>query len=159
MNLALLLQAAMPGWVGPTAAVSLVFIALSFVAIAMALLAAGRGALKATSDLREEIHGLREEIGPALQAVNRVAGKVEGISDQVAGEVREVLETSRRTRYNIERGIKRAQDRLEDFDALVEVVQEEVEETALDATAAIRTVRTAGGAVGLLRRLLVRGRR
>lgn len=155
----LLIQAVMPGWVGPTAAVSLVVIALSFAAIALALLAAGRAALKATSELREEIHGLREEIGPALQAVNRVAGKVEVISDQVGGEVSEILETSRRTRYNLERGIKRAQDRLEDFDALVEVVQEEVEETALDATAAIRTVRTAGGAVGLLRRLLVRGRR
>lgn len=155
----LLIQAAMPGWVGPTAALSLVVIALAFAAIAVALLAAGRAARKATSELREEIHGLREEIGPALQAVNRVVGKVEVISDQVGGEVREVLETSRRTRYNIERGIKRAQDRLEDFDALVEVVQEEVEETALDATAAIRTVRTAGGAVGLLRRLLVRGRR
>jgi methyl-accepting chemotaxis protein len=155
----LLIQAAMPGWVGPTAALSLVIIALSFAAIALALLAAGRAALGASSELREEIHGLREEIGPALQAVNRVAGKVEGISDQVGGEIREVLETSRRTRYDFERGLARAKDRLEDFDALVEVVQEEVEETALDATAAIRTVRTAGGAVGLLRRLLVRGRR
>ncbi len=154
----LMIQAAVPGWVGPTAAISLVMIALSFISIAVALLAAGRAALKATSEIREEIHGLRDEIGPALQAVNRVAGKVEGISDQVGGEIQEILETSRRTRYDIERGLARAKDRLEDFDALVEVVQEEVEETALDATAAIRTVRTAGGAVGLLRRLLVRGR-
>jgi methyl-accepting chemotaxis protein len=154
-----LIQAAMPGWVGPTAALSLVVIAASFVAIALALLAAGRATQKATAELREEIHGLREEIGPALQAVNRVAVKVEGISDQVAGEIREVLETSRRTRYDFERGLRRAKARLEDFDALVEVVQEEVEETALDAAAAMRSVRTAGGAIGVIRRLLVRGRR
>lgn len=155
----LLLQSAMPGWVGPTAALSLVAIALSFVAIAAAVLAAGRVSAKAAGELREELRGLREEIGPAIESVNRVAGKVEGISDQVGGEVRELLETSRRTRFSFERGVKRARRRLEDLDALAEVLQEEVEETALDAAAALRRIRNAGGAIGLIRRLLVRGRR
>lgn len=156
---ALQATASVPGWVGPTMALSLVVIAVAYVVIALATAAAGRVAAKAVGDLGQEIRELRGELGPAIQSVNRVANKLEAISDQVSGEVREVLETSRRTRFSLDRGIKRAQRRLEDLDALVEVVQEEVEETALDAAAALRSARTAGGAVGVLRRLLVRGRR
>lgn len=157
--LLLALQAGVPSWVGPTMALSLVVIALAFAIIAASMAAAGRVAARAIGELREEIRELRGELGPAVQSVNRLATKVEGISDQVSGEVREILETSRRTRFTFERGVRQAQRRLQDLDALVEVVQEEVEETALDASAALRRVRTAGGAIGLLRRLLVRGRR
>lgn len=154
-----LIQAAMPGWVGPTAAVSLLVIALCFLVIPLVVVVVGRKAAEAAGEFRKEMAELRGELGPAIQAVNRVATKLEGISDQVGGELHEIVETSRRTRYDLERGLRRAKDRLEDLDALVEVVQEEVEETALDAAAAMRSMRTAGGAVGVIRRLLVRGRR
>jgi hypothetical protein len=94
-----------------------------------------------------------------IRSVGRLAEKGAALSEQINGEIREILETSRRTRFTFERGVKKARRRLQDFDALIEVVQEEVEETALDASAAMRRVRTAGGAIGLVRRLLVRGRR
>lgn len=154
-----LIQAAMPGWVGPTAALSLLVIALCFLVIPVVVLTAGRALARTAEELKSEISTLRGELGPAIQSVNRVATKVEGISDQVSGEIYDLVETSRRTRYDFERGLKRAKARLEDLDALAEVMQEEVEETALDAAAAMRSVRTAGGAIGLIRRLLVRGRR
>ncbi len=153
------LQAQVAGWVGPTMALSLLVIAISFLAIALAMAAAGRAAAKAAAEVRDELHELRAELGPVFQSVDRLSGKVEVISDQVGGEIREILETSRRTRFSFERGVKQAQRRLQDLDALVEVVQEEVEETALDASAALRTVRTAGGAIGFVRRLLGRRRR
>lgn len=152
-------QAVMPGWVGPTAALSLLVIAICFLVIPVVVLVVGRKAADVASGLRKEITELRGELGPAIQSVNRVANKVEGISDQVSGEIHDLVETSRRTRYDFERGLERAKARLEDLDALAEVMQEEVEETALDAAAALRSVRTAGGAIGLIRRLLVRGRR
>jgi methyl-accepting chemotaxis protein len=153
------LQAPVAGWVGPTMALSLLVIAISFVAIALAMAAAGRAAARTAMEVRDELHALRAELGPVFQSVDRLSGKMEGISDQVGGEIREILETSRRTRFSFERGVKQAERRLQDLDALVEVVQEEVEETALDASAALRTVRTAGGAIGFVRRLLVRRRR
>lgn len=159
MNLLLALQAATPGWVGPMMALSLLVIALSFLTIALAMAAAGRAAAQAAAEVRDELRGLRTELGPVFQSVDRLSHKVEVISDQVGGEIQEILETSRRTRHSFERGIKLARRRLQDFDALVEVVQEEVEETALDASAALRTVRTAGGAIGFMRRMLVRRRR
>ena len=49
--------------------------------------------------------------------------------------------------------------RLADLDALYEVVHEEVEETALDVAARVRSVRNGAGMVSRIRRWLVRGRR
>ncbi len=43
---------------------------------------------------------------------------------------------SQRIRYDVERGFKRTRQRLADFEAVVDVVQEEVEDAALDLTAA-----------------------
>lgn len=155
MTLLLALQAAPSGWVGTTVALSMVVIALCFIGMAIA----GFQIQRDGAELRKELHLLTSELEPAIKAVNRLAVKGEALSEQISGEVREVLETSRRTRFTFERGVKRARRRLQDLDALIEVVQEEVEETALDASAAMRRVRTAGGAIGLIRKLLVRGRR
>jgi len=155
MTLLLALQTAPSGWVGTTVALSMVVIALCFIGMAIA----GFQIQRDGAELRNELHTLTAELEPAIKAVNRLAVKGEALSEQISGEIREVLETSRRTRFTFERGVKRARRRLQDLDALIEVVQEEVEETALDATAAVRRVRTAGGAIGLVRRLLVRGRR
>ncbi|MDZ4675546.1 MAG: hypothetical protein SGI84_13920 [Gemmatimonadota bacterium] len=155
MTLLFALQAAPAGWVGTTVALAMVVIAICFIGMAFA----GFQIQRDGAELRKDLHALTSELEPTIKAVNRLAVKGEALSEQISGEVREVLETSRRTRFTFERGIKRARRRLQDFDALIEVVQEEVEETALDASAAMRRVRTAGGAIGFVRKLLVRGRR
>ncbi len=155
MTLLLALQAATSSWVGTTVALSMVVIAICFIGMAIAAFQIRNDG----AELRKDLHALTTELEPAIKAVNRLAVKGEALSEQISGEIREVLETSRRTRFTFERGVKRARRRLQDLDALIEVVQEEVEETALDASAAMRRVRTAGGAIGLVRRLLVRGRR
>ena len=70
-----------------------------------------------------------------------------------------MIGTVRHVRYDVERGMKRTRERLADFEAVVDIVQEEVEEAALDLTAAIRTVRTGTGVIGRLRRLILPRRR
>jgi hypothetical protein len=77
----------------------------------------------------------------------------------VHDETRAVLATSRRVRREVERGVQRVRTRLSDLDALYEVVHDEVQDTALDVAATLRTVRTGAGALARIKRLLVRGRR
>jgi len=48
---------------------------------------------------------------------------------------------------------------LEDLESLDAVVPEEVEDTALDVAAALRSARSGNGMLGRVRRLLVPGRR
>jgi uncharacterized protein YoxC len=149
----------MPGWVGPTAAISLVFIALAFVAIATGFVLIARAAKKEISEVSDKLEGIRGDLHDAMHAVRRVAETGEELSGKLKEEINHYLTTSKAIRHDLERGVRRVKTRLADLDALYEVVHEEVEDTALDVAAKVRTVRTGAGMVGRLRRWLVRSRR
>lgn len=149
----------MPGWVGPVAAISLVFIALAFVAMAVAVGLITSRLARQIDGLQQKVAELKTEITPTLQSVARVADTAQQLSGRVRDEVEQILLTSKDVRRGVRRGVRRVRRRLEELDALYEVVHAEVEDTALDVAAAIRTVRTGSGALGRIRRLLVRSRR
>ncbi len=142
----------MPSWVGPTMAISLVVIALAFAAIGVAVVLMARSATR-------EIRELREEVAPAIAAVRRITDAGADLSGDIKEEIQQYLATSRAVREDLARGVLQVKSRLADLDALYEVVHEEVEETALDVAARVRSVRHGGGMVSRIRRWLVRGRR
>ncbi len=146
----------MPGWIGPTVAIALVVIALAFVAIAATALMVAREARDASGSLARELAELRADIAPALQALRKFGETGEHVAEAARVEIQKILSTSRTIRHEIERGVRRTQRRLADFDALLEVMQEEVEETALSVATTLRTVRTGRGVLGGVRRLLRR---
>ena len=149
----------MSGWVGPTAAISLVFIALAFVAIAAGFVLVARAAKQEISEVSDKLEGIRGDLHDAMHAVRKVAETGEELSGKLKVEIEHYLTTSKSIRHDLERGVRRVKTRLADLDALYEVVHEEVEDTALDVAAKVRTVRTGAGMVGRLRRWLVRSRR
>jgi uncharacterized protein YoxC len=149
----------MPGWVGPTMAISLVIIALAFAAIAAGSVLLARAAQKEIAELSDKLEGIRGDLHDAMQAVRRVAETGEDLSVKLKEEIQQYLTTSRAIRHDLERGVRRVKSRLADLDALYEVVHDEVEETALDVAAKVRSVRNGAGVVSRLRRLLVRSRR
>jgi len=142
----------MPTWIGPTMAISLVVIALAFAAIGVAVVLMARSATR-------EIRELRAEVAPTLSAVRRMTDAGAELSGDIKDEIQEYLATSRAVREDLERGVFQVKSRLADLDALYEVVHEEVEETALDVAARVRSVRNGAGMVSRIRRWLVRGRR
>lgn len=150
---------AIPDWVGPTIAISLVVIALAFGAMAAAIVVVGRRAAEESRALSKELGELRRDIGPTIQAINGLAGTGAELGLKVKDEALAVLDTSRRLRRGVLRGARRLQGRLEDLDALYEVVHGEVQDTALDVAATLRTVRTGASALGRIKRLLSRGGR
>lgn len=129
------------GWVGPVGAVSLLVIAFSFLAIAATVAFIGKGILE------------------TLRALRETAAEGRGLVDRLKTEVDEVVRTSQRVRHDVDRGVRRAKRRLADLDALAEVVQEEVEDTALDVAARVRSFRNGASVVSRLRRLILRQRR
>jgi uncharacterized protein YoxC len=146
----------MPGWVGPTIAISLVVIALAFAIIGLAL---GLVAVKASREiagLSKLVSRLRAEITPALMSIRRVADTGAELSDEIRDEAKEYIQVSRDVRHDLQRGVRKVKRKLDDLDALYEVVHEEVEETALDVAAGLRSVRNGAGMVGRIRRWLVR---
>ncbi len=146
-------------WVGPTVALSLIVIALAFIAIALVTVRLLLVASKETRELAEELSRLRADLGPALQGMRRIADAGGELTERVRVELDQYLQASRRFRAGLERGARRARGRLADLEALYDVIHGEVEHTALDVTARLKSLRQAGGVVRRVRRLLRRGRR
>lgn len=134
-----------PAWIGPTMAISLVIIALSFLAIA-------GGALYTLRFAKQQVETLKVQLGKfndeARVVTHKLKGEIEGFTD-ISTEAREKLRGA----------IDSVEVRLKDLDALVEVLQEEAEETALDVAAFVRTARRAGGVLGTARKMMQRRRR
>ena len=144
-------------WVGPTMAISLVIIALSFVIIAAVAAIVGREAAQALDTLSKEVGELREELQPTMRSVRAMSEEAQGLASQLKVEVTEVIRTSSEIRHDVRSGVNRVRERLEDLDALAEVMQEELEETAIDVASRVRSIRTGAGVIGRIRRLLGRG--
>ena len=116
-----------PTWVGVVSALSLAIIALAAIVVAVVSVASALG-------IKTFTRALEQLAGPAIQDVRLLIGTIKGEADALVG-------TSRDIRTRIVRAADAAEHRLSDLDALVEVVQDEVEETALDAAATLRNVR------------------
>ena len=134
-----------PGWVPPTVAISLVIIALSFLVIGAVVLFIGLAIKKETSKAKKQLAVVAADAKNVLQRLKSEAEGFADLSADARGRLRGAIDT--------------VDGRLKDLDALVEVLQEEVEETAMDVAAMMRTVRRTGGILGAARRAVMRRKR
>jgi uncharacterized protein YoxC len=143
-----LLQAeTLPGWIGPTMAVSLVIIAIAFMVIAAVTALMAREAAKEMRQLSQVIDSLRGDLAPALGALQAVSGEGQRLAALVGHEAEELVQASRQLREGL-------RDRLANLEAIYEVLEEEVEETALDLAVSLRNFRRGAGWFARLRWLL-----
>ena len=140
------------GWVGPTMAISLVIIAGAFLVIAAASALAARQAAREMQQLSRVIESLRTDLAPALTAVQAVSGEGQRLAGMVGNEAEELVRASRQFREGL-------RERLANLEAIYEVLEEEIEDTAVDVAVTLRTFRSGAGWFGRIRRLLGGGRR
>jgi uncharacterized protein YoxC len=158
MALALVQVSASPEWVGPTMAISLAVMALSVLGIALALAIA---ALKLTGQVKKVgtlVDGLQDDIARTLKAVRHLTEQGQDVMVVVRQETGAFAQTGRRLRRKLVRAADRVEIKLEELETLYDVVHDEVEGTALDVAAALRSVRRGNGMIGRVRRLLVPSR-
>ena len=67
-----------------------------------------------------------------------------------------MVETSRDLRARLQRAADAAEGRLGDLEALLDVLYEEVEETALDVASALRTTRRGASVLSAMKRAFLR---
>jgi len=159
LMLAPLQAAGGPGWVGPVVAISLLVMALSFLGIAIGILVVASRLIEPVHQLSRVILSLQDDLAWSLKSLRQLTDQSQELLTVVRNEAGAFAHTSRRLRRQVLRGADRIQTRLADLETLYDVVHEEVEETALDVAAALRTVRTGSGMLGRIRRLLVPRRR
>jgi hypothetical protein len=157
-TLALLQAAATPGWVGPTMAISLAIIAASILGLA---LVAGVVALRLAGQVRKVgtlVDGLQDDLRQTLTTVRRLTEQGQDLVVLLRHEAGAYAQTGRRLRRKMVRGVDRMESKLTDLETLYDLVHDEVEDTALDVAAALRSARAGNGMLGRVRRLLVPGR-
>jgi hypothetical protein len=154
-----LVQAAVPAWVGPTMAISLAVIALAILGAAVAV---GIAALRLATQVQRVgtvVDGMQDDIRQSLTAVRRLTEQGQDLVVVLRNEAGAFAQTGRRLRRKMVRGMDRMESKLADLETLYDVVHEEVEDTALDVAAALRTSRQGDGMLGRVRRLIVPSRR
>lgn len=161
MVLASMLQAqvVVPTWVGTVTAISLVLIALSFITIALGVLIALKKSQDSLKLMAHVLQGLDDDLIPAFRSIREIAEQGKDVVDVVKNEADALARSSRRIRRRVRQGTDRIEERLQDLDALYEVVHEELEEAALSVATLVRTVRTGGGMLQRIKRFLPGGRR
>lgn len=112
-----------------------VVMAVSLVVIALASIAAAAGALFITGELRRFFRSVEHLAGPAVSDVRQLVGSIRTEADALVGASRDI-------RTRIVRAADAAETRLGDLEALLDVVQGEAEETALDVAATLRDARS-----------------
>lgn len=154
MTTLMLLQAATPDWVGPTMAISLAVIAASILGAAVVLAVAALRIAGQAQRLGALIESMQDELRQALTGARRLTEQGQDLVVLLRHEAGAFAQTGRRVRRKLVRGVDRLESKLADLETLYDVVHEEVEDTALDVAAALRSVRSGNGMIGRVRRLL-----
>jgi uncharacterized protein YoxC len=159
MRILALMQLGMtPEWVGPTVAISLAILALSFLGLAIAVAVAVFRLADQVKKLGTLVDGLQDDIARTLRGVRNLSEQAQDVMVLVRHEAGAFAQTARRLRRKMVRGADRIEAKMEDLETLYDVVQSEVESTALDVAAALRSVRRGNGMLGRVRRILVPSR-
>jgi hypothetical protein len=159
MTLALVQVGATPDWVGPTAAISLVVIAVSILGVAGVLAYVALRILGETRKVSTMIQGYQEDVAQTLANARRLTDQGQDMLVVLRQEVGAFTQTSRRIRRKLVRGVDNVETKLADLETLYDLLHDEVEDTALDVAAALRTSRQGNGMLGRVRRMLVPSRR
>jgi uncharacterized protein YoxC len=157
-TLALLQGGTAPDWVGPTVAISLAILALSFLGMAIAVAIAALRVAKQAKKVGGLVDGLQDDIARTLKGVRNLTEQAQEVMVLVRHETGAFAQTGRRLRRKTVRAVDRIEAKLQDLETLYDVIHDEVEGSALDLAAALRSLRRGNGMLGRVRRILVPSR-
>ena len=157
-TLALLQVGTTPDWVGPTVAISLAVLALSFLGMAIAVTIA---ALKVAGQVKKVgtlVDVLQDDLARTLKGVGSLTEQAQEVMVLVRHEAGAFAQTARRVRRKTVRAVDRIEAKLQDLETLYDVIHDEVEGSALDLAAALRSLRRGNGMLKRVTRILVPSR-
>ena len=98
--------------------------------------------------VRKLLRGLNEQLKPATDRARVVAENLEYVSAVIREDVRKVNDTVSTITAGLSDASDRVEERVQEFHALMEVVQGEAEAVFLDTAAAVRGVRASARTLG-----------
>jgi hypothetical protein len=104
------------------------------------------------------VDGLQDDVARTLKVVRNLTEQAQDVMVLVRHEAGAFAQTSRRLRRKTVRAVDRVEAKLQDLETLYDVIHDEIEGTALDLAAGLRSIRRGNGMIGRVRRLLVPSR-
>ena len=98
-----------------------------------------RKTYKKVNDLLDRIYG---DVAPLVRSASIVTEDAREIVSIVKGDVRQVQQTVAAANARLLKAVKEAEARLDEFNALIEVVQDEAESAFVNTASAVHGVRT-----------------
>jgi uncharacterized protein YoxC len=157
-TLALLQVGSTPDWVGPTVAISLAVLGLSFLGLSLAVAVVAFRVAEQAKKIGALVEGLQDDIASTLKGVRNLTEQAQEVMVLVRHETGAFAQTGRRLRRKTVRAVDRIEAKLLDLETLYDVVHDEIEGSALDLAAALRSLRRGNGMLGRVRRILVPSR-
>jgi hypothetical protein len=139
-------------------AVSGSVIAIALVGLIAALLLVLRRLMALSDRVERLVTTVDRDARPALESVRRTADEASKVAGVVRAEAEAYAGTSRQIRGRVERFADSLEERILEFETLLDVLQEELEATVLDVAAVLRTTRRGSGVLRAVKRAVL-GRR
>jgi len=130
-----------PSFLSTTEAVSTILLTVVVLGVLIALLYGLVQVRKLSRSVTEVIGRLERDAGPVVDRAKSVAENVDFITAAVRADVQKLNESVARLNDRLKEASDRMEERIQDFTALVEVLQAEAEDLALDTAAAVRGVK------------------
>ena len=143
------------GWAPTVTAIATVVVALiavGFVVVALPLI---RQASRTGAAVERFLNLVQKDSKPLIEDARSMVSEANRAVIKLRAEIDGVVETSQDIRTRVGNAADAAESRLLDLEALLDVVQEEVEETVLDVAAALRTTRRGSTILRSMKRIFL----
>lgn len=114
---------------------------IATIVIALALIIAGIAAIVIARKALKMVHQVRGDLTPMIQQARGITENVNHISLVARNEVERLRNTIAAAQQGLERSTALTEERIRDFNALLQVVQEEAESLFIDTASTVRGVR------------------
>ena len=144
-----LLQAVPRDGLSVAADVSIVIVAVAVVVLAIVLAVVLVRLSRVIAEIRG---GVRQNLGPIVERARGISENVELITRSLREDVDRLNGSVKALTGRLTQASDRMEERIEDFNALMEVVQDEAEEIFIDTAATVRGVRAGASSIASGRR-------
>jgi uncharacterized protein YoxC len=146
-------------WAAAVTAIATVVIALVLTVGAVALVRWLGEMSRLGRAVKQQLERLEYETRPTLDSARAITRDVEKLVSSVRDEIEGFAGASKDVRDRLTRVADAMEERLRDIESVVDMVQYEVEETALDVAAALRTTRRGTSVLRAMKRAFLGRRR
>jgi len=125
--------------------VAVIVLGAAVILLAVAVFVFVRRVGRVVDDLRAQA---RQSFGPVSDRARSISDNVEFITDALRTDVRRLNDSVKALTERLHQASDRMEERIEEFNALMEIVQSEAEDIFIDTAATVRGVRASARTIG-----------